>query len=311
MPSEIEHQYDTFWEEQGLKVIDCQTCGFKHIYPIPTPAEIVEFYIKRYYRDIKPFPYEKVNEAFIEKRNRFIKDYRPYEEIYQKVIELKQTESVRMLDVGCGNTLLAKYFENQGWTGVIVEPNQDAGEYLKKFGLNVFNKTVEEVDSLDLGGFSFINLEFVLEHIREPYSVLQKLSKLLEPGGIIRVCVPNDFSQGQMAYQEHYREKLRWVCLPDHINYFNFESLGKLLQKTGFTEVYRITNFPLEFLLMAGINYYADATDKGKVHPFISNFENSLIRTGRGQYLKQLYENLAQLGFGRSIFMYAIKEVSS
>lgn len=310
MSSETEHQYDTFWEEQGLKVIDCRTCGFKHIYPIPTSDEIAKFYIEKYYRDIKPFPYEKIDEAHIEWRKKFILNYPPYQEVYRKVTDLKQTASVRMLDVGCGNTLLAKYFENQGWTGVIIEPSQDACDYLKKFGLNVFNKTVEEIDSLNLDGFSFINLEFVLEHIRDPFFVLQKLYKLVEPGGVIRICVPNDFSQGQMAYQEHYQEKLRWICLPDHINYFNFESLGKLIRKTGFKEVHRTTNFPLEFLLMAGMNYYASAEEKGKVRPFITNFENSLLKTGRGDLLKQLYENLAQLGFGRSIFMYAIKEVN-
>ena len=308
MPNQTEHQYDAFWEVQGIKVIDCRTCGFKHIDPIPTSEEITKFYIEKYYREIKPFPYEKINEAHVEWRTKFILNYLPYQEVYQKVAELKQTTTLRMLDIGCGNTLLAKYFENQGWTGVIVEPNQDACDYLKKFDLKVFSKTVEEIDSLNLDGFSFINLEFVLEHIRDPYSVLQKLYGLLLPGGIIRVCVPNDFSQGQMAYQENYQEKLRWVCLPDHINYLNFESLGKLIQKTVFKEVYLTTNFPLEFLLMAGMNYYASAEEKGKVHPFITNFENSFIRTGRRDCLKQFYENLAQLGFGRSIFMYAIKE---
>ena len=308
MSNQTEHQFDTFWEEQGIKVIDCRTCGFKHIYPLPTSEEIAEFYIEKYYREIKPFPYEKIDGAHVEWRKKFILNYPPYQEVYQKVVELKQTTSLRMLDIGCGNTLLAKYFEEQGWTGVIVEPNQDACDYLKKFRLKVFSKTVEEIDSLNLADFSFINLEFVLEHIRDPYSVLQKLYGLLLPGGIIRVCVPNDFSQGQMAYQEHYREKLRWVCLPDHINYFNFESLEKLIKKIGFKEVYRTTNFPLEFLLMAGINYYANPEEQAKVSPFITNIQNSFIKTGREDQLKRLYEHLAQLGFGRSIFMYAIKE---
>lgn len=206
MPIQTEHQYDAFWEERGFKVIDCQTCGFKHIYPIPTSDEIANFYSEKYYRDIKPFPYDQVNQAHIEQRNQFILNYLPYQEVYRKVTELKQTASLRMLDIGCGNNLLVKYFENQGWTGVIIEPNQDACNYLKKFGLTVFNKTVEEIDSLNLDSFSFINLEFVLEHIRDPYFVLQKLFRLLLPGGIIRVCVPNDFSQGQMAYQEYYQE---------------------------------------------------------------------------------------------------------
>ena len=63
MSNQIEHQFDTFWEEQGIKVIDCRTCGFKHIYPLPTSEEIAEFYIEKYYREINPFPYEKIDGA--------------------------------------------------------------------------------------------------------------------------------------------------------------------------------------------------------------------------------------------------------
>lgn len=308
MAESREHIYDICWDEQGYRIIDCKSCGFKHIYPIPGVRDLEDFYREKYFRDVKPFPYDMVDGDFVKNNEQKAMNSLDYLEIYDKIMDLKKTHAIGMLDIGCGNDLLSKLFQNRGWTVQIVEPSRDAGNYLEKFGLTVYNKPVEEIDSLVLNNISFVNIQFVLEHLRDPVDVLSKLYQLLVPGGIIRVCVPNDFSEGQMAYQEYYQEKLHWVCLPDHINYFTFESLKNLLTKVGFKEVYHTTTFPLEFLLLSGINYYANPNDQEKVGPLLANFHQSFINTGRTELLKKLYEHLADLGLGRSIFMFALKE---
>ena len=80
-----------------------------------------------------------------------------------------------------------------------------------------------------------------------------------------------------------------------------------LLSRTGFTELYRTTSFPLEFLLMCGMNYHLDKKYKDQVEPFVYNFESSFRKTEREQLLNRLYKELLKLGLGRSIYMYAIK----
>lgn len=89
-----------------------------------------------------------------------------------------------------------------------------------------------------------------------------------------------------MAYLEHFKEAPHWVCLPDHVNYFSFDSLSGLLGRAGFREVYRTTNFPLEFLLLGGINYYAGEAERAKVGPLVRSFEASLRQTGRAELLR-------------------------
>lgn len=233
---------------------------------------------------------------------------RVYDDIYQQIATRLRIERRRMLDIGCGNDLLSLFFKEKGWETTIIEPSRDAAEYLQKYGLTVYNQPVEAIGQLGLDGFSFINLQFVLEHLREPFRVLQALNRALLPGGVIRVCVPNDFSEGQLAYLEHFKEAPHWVCLPDHVNYFSFDSLSGLLRRAGFREVYRTTNFPLEFLLLGGMNYYAGEAERAKVGPFVRSFEASLRQTGRAELLRQFYESLAKMGLGRSIFMIAVKE---
>ena len=305
---EKEHVYIDYWQVGEKQVINCQTCGFNHIYPFPDREELETFYREEYHQKVKAFPYEKMTGEAVQNKLAEVGKNRRFQEIYEDVARLKQAEGRRMLDVGCGNNLLARFFLDKGWTVYALEPNRAAAEYLRKFNLQVFETSAEKMETCGIKDVTFVNMSFVLEHIYEPYRVLSSLHKIMAPGGLLRVCVPNDFSEGQMAYAEYYQETYRWVYLPDHINYFTFDSLSRLLARTGFREVYRTTNFPLEFLLAAGLNYYADEEARKKVGPLVAGFENSFKKTGRATLLKKYYETLARLGLGRSIFMYAVKE---
>jgi SAM-dependent methyltransferase len=307
----MNHHYDTFWEVNGYKIIECLDCGFKHIQPLPGADNLTDFYQHIYHKQVKSFPYEAITAEDVMKRLTQLERNRRFSDVFDKVTELSGKNGVgRMLDIGCGNSLLGKYFQNRGWNVAGIEPGKEAAAYLRRFGLEITEVFVEDIDNdkLGLNDFSFINMQFVLEHIYNPLDVLGKLSKLLKPGGLIRVCVPNDFSEGQLAYAESTKAEMKWVCLPDHINYFSFDSLSGLLTRSGFREVYRTTNFPLEFLLLGGIDYYRDAAEQLKVKPFVNQFENAWIKTGRKKVLDSFYENLAKQGLGRSIFMYAVKQ---
>ena len=306
----IMHVYQDSWDYKGVSIIDCTTCGFKHIYPIPTEKSIKAYY-QKYYEEIKPFNYSVVNQKYIEKKTQEIINTKEYASIFKKVTELNQTGSQRMLDVGAGNNLLNKYFQIKGWKVWVVEPNQAANDYLEAFGLNLFNNTIEELDFSLIGDLSLINIQFVLEHLRDPISFLEKSYQALVPGGIIRICVPNDFSAGQMAYKEYGSKEADWIVVPDHINYFDFNSLSALLAQIGFLEVYRRTNFPLEFLLLGGIDYYTSPEEQKKVAPFVNNFEKSFKETNKVEELESLYYYLAKAGFGRSIFIYGQKPLAN
>jgi len=304
----MEHRYEKHWEHKEYKIIECMDCGFKHLYPVPEKESMKEFYDEKYYSEIKPFYYKNVTEDFILRKSEEVDDNKIYGAIYDKVGEYKRAYENVMVDIGSGNDLLALYFQNKEWEVCVVEPNIKAAEYLNSYNLNVINDYMENIQPEILKGSSFINVQFVLEHIHNPAAFLEKAYRMLVPGGIIRICVPNDFSEGQMAFKEYHSEAYRWIVLPDHINYFNINSLSGLLSRTGFRELYRTTDFPLEILLMGGMNYYTEEEYKKQVGPFIYNFENSLKSTGRKQLLDRFYEGLANIGMGRSIYMYAIKE---
>jgi SAM-dependent methyltransferase len=304
----MEHSYKEFWEYQGSKIIDCLECGFKHIDPIPDFDSVMLFYQNKYHVQVKSFNYAAITDEIIARQLNYINNNPRFLAIFDKVNELLgDSPGRRMLDIGCGHNLLAKYFQNNDWTAYGLEPGKETANYLRRFGLEIFETFAENIDSLILDDLTFINIQFVLEHTCNPLEVLQKLYGKLQPGGILRVCVPNDFSEGQLAYAQSNQAEMKWVCLPDHINYFSFDSLSRLLSKCGFHEVFRTTNFPLEFLLLGGIDYYRSEEERQRVGPFVRNFEQSLIETGREHVLTSFYEHLAAIGLGRSIYIYAKK----
>ena len=83
---------------------------------------------------------------------------------------------------------------------------------------------------LAANSFDAITLWDVLEHMADPIAVLKKAARLLRPGGILALNVPNI---------ESLIAKLmgsRWpLLLTEHLYYFSPSSLRLLLERSGFS----------------------------------------------------------------------------
>jgi SAM-dependent methyltransferase len=64
-------------------------------------------------------------------------------------------------------------------------------ELARPYCRNIFVENIEEMDPTRLGRYDAIIFGDVLEHLRNPRAVLEKLSGLLKPGGQILISVPN------------------------------------------------------------------------------------------------------------------------
>src|SRR5258708_3485769 len=100
----------------------------------------------------------------------------------------------RVLDVGCGEGLMARVLKREGkasWVaGVEIFPEAaaDARDVVDEL-------VVGEVETLDLPferqSFDVILLGDVLEHLRDPWRQLERLVAFLRPGGLAIASVPN------------------------------------------------------------------------------------------------------------------------
>ena len=143
----------------------------------------------------------------------------------------------------------------------------------------------------------------VLEHVPDAVRTVQECKQVLNPGGILCIRVPNDFSEIQAAAREKTGAAPWWIAVPDHINYFNFESLRQLLDKLGFEAIYAQGDFPMEMFLLMGENYTGNPQVGGSCHARRVQFDLGIPAELR----RKIYSALGQAGVGRDCLVFGKK----
>lgn len=154
----------------------------------------------------------------------------------QDLIRLVPLNCKRVLDVGCatgeyGKSLKQK-IPNIKLTGI--EPNQDMAELAAVHYDRILVQQVQEAEFTEL--FDMINCGDVLEHLQDPWAVLDKLYSMLESQGNLVLSLPNaghwtvvrDLLLGRFEY-------VPWglLCIT-HVRWFTESSIREALSRSGF-----------------------------------------------------------------------------
>lgn len=284
----------------GFDVIDCQTCRFKHIVPIPNPRELDGLYRHAYYATEKPQYLERAREdaAWWDS---------VYSDRYDTLEELLAPTQRRLLEVGSGPGSFLAHGNRRGWTTLGVEPSHQAVEYSRSLGLDVVEEFLTPDSARQLGTFDAIHANEVFEHLPDPREMTGLLANLLAPGGVLCICVPNDYNPVQETLRAAGGYSPWWVAPPHHINFFDFDSLDALLAAAGLRVALREATFPIDFFLLMGENYIGNDELGRRCHGLRKTFERNLIAGGNNALKRALYRSLAELGIGREVVMYATK----
>jgi SAM-dependent methyltransferase len=284
----------------GYDVIACAACGFRHALPLPSPDALEREYRENYYATEKP-------------------NFLAHAAEDQPWFALAQTDRLeslerllpsgrrRLLDIGCGPGFFLANAMQRGWQVRGIEPSRQAAAHARDLGVTVTEGFFGRDTAPKLGRFDAITLTNMLEHVPDPIAILEQARDLLDPGGLICVGVPNDFSPFQAAGMAATGGSAWWVAPPHHLNYFDFESLSALLSRLGFTPVERATSFPMEAFLMMSENYIGDAALGRNCHNKRKKFDFALETAGLRDLRRDFYRALAGLGIGREAVIIAIK----
>lgn len=273
--------------------------GFYRVTPLPTEAELQKHYEEKYYQDCTSSTYSA--KYTIEEKKYFENESLIAEHVWKKH-RTKQKGS--MMDIGCGEGFFMNYFVKKGWTvegcdfsSAGMERNHP--KLLKRFiGGDIF-EIIDERSKKHT--YDLINLSHVLEHVREPLVLLDKLKNLMGPKSLMRIRVPNDFSDFQELLLKKKFSKERWFAPPDHLSYFTFKSLKKVLEAKGYSVETLLASFPIETFIYNEYSNYALDRKKGKqAHKAQTEISNFFVTKGIDKYISYM-EAAARLGFGRSI----------
>lgn len=283
--------------KNNFNIIDCETCQFSHIIPIPSESDTVDMYSEDYYEFEKPDYIETVSKD----KEWWDLAYDNRYDSFEDVLDKKQR---RLLDIGSGPGLFLLRGKNRGWNVTGIEPSKAPYLYSSKtLGLDVKNVFFDSKTYKDIEKFDVINLSLVIEHIPHPFDFLKLVYDRIEDGGLISIELPNDYNPFQMAVQNSLGHKPWWVAPPHHINYFNFDSLERLLKNIGFKIVLKEATFPIDLFLLMEENYIGNDKLGRKCHQMRKNFELNLHKSGNDKLKRRLYKKLAELNLGREIIM--------
>lgn len=284
----------------GFEVIACERCAFKHVVPIPTVEQLESIYRHDYYTREKPLYLERVQEDL------------PWWEInfgdrYATLEGLLPPGRRSLLEIGSGPGYFLRHGARRGWRVRGVEPSDKARDHSRSLGLDVIDGFFDGALAETLEPVDAVHMATVLEHVPDPETLLRHVGKVLSPGGVLCVGVPNDYSPFQHAARTAEGLRPWWVAPPHHINYFDFDSLAGLLSRVGFDVAVRDTTFPIDLFLLMGDHYIDDDALGRACHGRRKRLEATLAAAGLDDLRRAWYRATAQLGIGREVVLYAVR----
>ncbi len=178
----------------------------------------------------------------------------------------------KLMDIGAGTGAFAAHMLHFGWEVMAIEPDAGARKMAAERGL----KTGDESDLLQHPSVDVITMWHVLEHVHELQERVATLYRLLSPGGIAVIAVPNPESDDALRYGPF------WAAydVPRHLYHFTPTSIRQLFEKQGFiSEKTHWMPFDPFYIALLSEQYKAGKPQllRGAWFGFVSWF-NSLLR---------------------------------
>jgi SAM-dependent methyltransferase len=190
----------------------CRICSFVSTSPLPSAGTLAQYYARNYWqRDNSKTA--KLLTFFYSRRMSGI------------ILNLKKLVPPKacILDWGAGDGAFQRLLERKGFDSYGIDSYSSESNPKK-----IIRASIEEAPFPE-GFFDAITCFHVLEHIHHPVTSVKKVLRLLKPGGIFVVEVPNLNSVGFRIF------KYRWQPLeiPTHLNHFTPATLQRVFQSAG------------------------------------------------------------------------------
>ncbi len=295
------HEGPLVTRAKNYDIVACTLCGFRHVVPLPNPAQMMREYRDTYYVNEKPTFLTHAGEdqdwAELAQRDRL--------EIFERLVP---RERRRLLDIGSGPGFFLRTAKERGWRVLGIEPSKQAAKHAREMGIEVVEGFFDADTAEGLGRFDVVHLNNVLEHVANPIELIAVARDLLADSGVLCINVPNDFTAFQEAARTARGIKQWWVAPPHHLNYFDFDSLSRLVERLGFAVREKTTSFPMEMFLLMGLDYTADPKLGRACHGQRKTFDLGLETAGFKETRRTFYRALAEAGIGREAVVIAVKK---
>jgi 2-polyprenyl-3-methyl-5-hydroxy-6-metoxy-1,4-benzoquinol methylase len=207
----------------GIQIARCAGCGAQFMNPA-----YADDYLRDYYAQ-------------------YIVDQPEWEEpemychhFYLSLAERFIEKPGQLLDIGTGTGYLLRAAKERGWIpmGYDVDP-ETVLKVSEKSGIKIFTGDFTKYDG-EGTLFDMVTMHHALEHVKSPSAYLQVIHKILRPGGLLFIVVPNIRSISSLVKLGLEKAGLRrkkvgsYYDTPHHMWYFSPATIRKTFPKYGF-----------------------------------------------------------------------------
>lgn len=176
-----------------------------------------------------------------------------YDAVNQPVFDLVPRTARRILDVGCGSGTLGREIKKLRECEIIGLTHSETEVALASENIDrVLVCDLDNFNAEGLGMFDCIICSHVLEHLQDPWGLLQTLRTHLESEGVLIVALPNvlnikqrvEFLKGKFEYQEF------GLMDRTHLRFFDWNTCYDLMRGAGLEVIVRTSTgfFPLPLI---------------------------------------------------------------
>ena len=200
----------------------CSSCGLIFLFPIPADIDI--YYPQNYYS--LPGSIKQLVEAAKSER-------------YKIDMIKKYISHGRLLEIGPAFGSFVYLAKEAGFETDAIEMNTDCCTFIRDtIGVRTINSN-NPVEALkEVGNYDVIALWHVIEHLPDPWSVLDIISKKLHPGGVLVIAAPNPAALQFRLLSRYWPH----VDAPRHVMLFPLELIRSHLISCGLTPFFSTTN---------------------------------------------------------------------
>lgn len=234
-------------DSPGWWIVRCADCGLGRVDPLPRQADLTAMYDESY---LTPGAFAGIAHQGGIGGQLHLYDRPGGRQASlrwhgQRLARIEQARSShgpargRLLDVGCGAGYFLDAARSAGWQVTGVEVSDAAAAAARsELGLDVYTGVLADA-GLPANDFDLVTMFEVLEHMRDPGAALNEAHRLLRPGGLLALEVPNDMDAYRAGLAR--ADQRWWVIPPVHLYYFNASSLSRWLLMSGFEPVHLST----------------------------------------------------------------------
>lgn len=210
-------------DEPPYLVYACRGCELGFVHPLPTVEALARAYGEAYYE-----PWQQQHVA-------------ARQQMWQRRIERLQSLAPdgRLLDIGGGDGAFAAVAAAAGYR---VEATEFSAAGAAQIGQRVPSAAVHVGELVELGlpdaAFDVVTAWHSFEHMRDPFAALAEVRRILKPGGLLLMAVPNRHNRLMaLLYQLLKGRPYPLFSLKSkeiHLYHFTPASLRLALARSGF-----------------------------------------------------------------------------